>query len=119
MVDFQQSQSVAPIPQPVPQPVPLPVSQPIMQLPPQAMPTPMPIEMPTGSVEQVPPLQQQQGDNIFADVSTGKNLDVTAIITTRLNAMRKLQDNPLDTEALKLMYNTQKDVSAPDKKKKR
>lgn len=25
--------------------------------------------------------------------------------------MRKLQDNPLDQEAIKLMYNTQKDVS--------
>lgn len=40
-----------------------------------------------------------------------QNLDVTTIITKRLNAMRKLQDNPLDQEAIKLMYNTQKDVS--------
>lgn len=48
--------------------------------------------------------------SIFPDSSGGKELDVTSIITKRLNAMRKLQDNPLDTEALKLMYNTQKDV---------
>lgn len=49
-------------------------------------------------------------DSIFATISNGKDLDVTAIITSRLNAMRKLQDNPLDSEAIKLMYNTQKDV---------
>lgn len=52
----------------------------------------------------------QTNDNIFADTSTGKDLDVTSIITMRLNAMRKLQENPLDSEAIKLMYNTQKDV---------
>lgn len=44
-------------------------------------------------------------------MSGGKDLDVTSIITKRLNAMRKLQENPLDSEAIKLMYNTQKDVS--------
>lgn len=61
-------------------------------------------------VKPVPVPPPQPIDNIFADTSTGKNLDVSAIITTRLSAMRKLQDNPLDTEALKSMYNTQKDV---------
>ena len=40
-----------------------------------------------------------------------QELDVTSIITKRLNAMRKLQENPMDSEALKLMYNSQKDVS--------
>lgn len=29
--------------------------------------------------------------------------------------MRKLQDNPLDQEAIKLMYNTQKDVSTENR----
>lgn len=48
--------------------------------------------------------------SIFPETNGSKDLDVTSIITKRLNAMRKLQDNPLDTEALKLMYNTQKDV---------
>lgn len=42
-------------------------------------------------------------------VESGK-LDVSSIITKRLNAMRKLQDNPEDFEAKKLMFNTQKDV---------
>lgn len=41
-----------------------------------------------------------------------QNLDVTSIISQRLNAMRKLQDNPHDVEAIKLMHTAQKDVSA-------
>lgn len=53
----------------------------------------------------------QSTDNIFADKVIPKDLDVTSIITKRLNAMRKLQDNPMDSEAIKLMYKTQKDVS--------
>lgn len=60
----------------------------------------------------VPPAEPQPTDNIFADTSAGKDLDVTSIITKRLNAMRKLQENPLDSEAIKLMYRTQKDVSS-------
>lgn len=39
-----------------------------------------------------------------------QNFDVSVIITQRLNAMRKLQENPLDSEAIKAMYTTQKDV---------
>lgn len=81
MVDFQTPQPVAP-----------PKVTPIVHTLQTVQPAPQPV------------------DNIFAETSTGKNLDVSSIITTRLNAMRKLQDNPLDTEALKLMYNTQKDV---------
>lgn len=53
----------------------------------------------------------QPADNIFADTGAGKDLDVTSIITKRLNAMRKLQENPMDSEAITLMYRTQKDVS--------
>lgn len=40
-----------------------------------------------------------------------QNLDVTSIITQRLNAMRKLQDNPHDSDAMRSMNNAQKDVS--------
>lgn len=53
---------------------------------------------------------QHTSDNIFAHKAAPKDLDVTSIITKRLNAMRKLQDNPMDSEAIKLMYKTQKDV---------
>lgn len=65
---------------------------------------------PQPTVELTTSVEQQIADNIFAETKMGKNLDVTSIITKRLNAMRKLQDNPLDSEAIKLMYKTQKDV---------
>lgn len=91
------------LPEVPPLPVPPPVAAPKAIMPPNPEPA-----VPTSAGD----------DNIFADIggncSGGKDLDVTAIITSRLNAMRKLQDNPLDSEALKLMYNTQKDVSYLD-----
>lgn len=63
------------------------------------------------NIESVPlPAEQPTNDNIFADRGTAKDLDVTSIVTSRLNALRKLQENPLDSEAIKLMYKTQKDV---------
>lgn len=96
LIDFQTSQSVKPPP----------VTSTVPNL--QTVQT---VQLPT-VVEPVPIPPPQSVDNIFAGTSTGKNLDVSAIITSRLNAMRKLQDNPLDTEALKSMYNTQKDVRA-------
>lgn len=90
------------------------------------LPQPMAAPTPTPTITSETYLQQQHqqqtyqypppvdepisSSSIFPESSGGKELDVTSIITKRLNAMRKLQDNPLDTEALKLMYNTQKDV---------
>lgn len=73
--------------------------------PPPPLPAPAPVSAPTTVLS-----GQQTSDNIFADKVTIKDLDVTSIITKRLNAMRKLQDNPMDSEAIKLMYRTQKDV---------
>lgn len=70
-------------------------------------PVPAPLPVPAPVTEPVQP-----PDNIFADAVIRKDLDVTSIITKRLNAMRKLQDNPMDSEAIKLMYRTQKDVSS-------
>lgn len=49
---------------------------------------------------------------VFPTNPEANNLDVSTIISNRLNAMRKLQDNPADAEAIKLLYNTQKDMSA-------
>lgn len=106
------TQVPAPVPMPVPLPVPAPTPKPVPK------PTPLAIEhkpapVPTPAPTPVPP---QSADNIFADnifASTApicKDLDVTSIITKRLNAMRKLQENPMDSEAIKAMYRTQKDV---------
>lgn len=101
LVDFQ-------TPQPVAAPAVTPTVHTLQKSyhPVPAVPVPPPV------VESVPIPPPQPVDNIFADTSTGKNLDVSTIITSRLTAMRRLQDNPLDTEALKSMYNTQKDVRA-------
>lgn len=49
---------------------------------------------------------------VFPANPEANKLDVSTIISNRLNAMRKLQDNPADAEAIKLLYNTQKDMSA-------
>lgn len=38
-------------------------------------------------------------------------MDVSSIISQRLNAMRKLQENPNDNAAMTLMQNSQKNVS--------
>ncbi|CAG9802283.1 unnamed protein product [Chironomus riparius] len=40
------------------------------------------------------------------------NCDVSEIISQRLNAMRKLQENPHDVEASKILYETQQNMSA-------
>ena len=41
--------------------------------------------------------------------------DVSEIISQRLNAMRKLQDNPNDVEASKILYETQQNVNYSNK----
>lgn len=40
------------------------------------------------------------------------NVDVSSIISMRLNAMRRLQDNPMDSEAIKMIYNCQQDMTS-------
>ncbi|XP_053679843.1 protein Son [Anopheles nili] len=50
-------------------------------------------------------------DNIFNSQMDAPMLDVSQIVTQRLNAMRKLQENPSDPDARKMLYNTQKDMS--------
>lgn len=58
----------------------------------------------------VPPIDSTTTAPVFPDSVESGKLDVSSIITKRLNAMRKLQENPEDFEAKKLMFNTQKDV---------
>lgn len=59
----------------------------------------------------IDPLTIPQGNQVFPDTSAASGLDIANIISQRLNAMRKLQDNPNDYEAMSLMNNAQKDVS--------
>lgn len=43
-----------------------------------------------------------------------QELDIGAIVSQRLTAMRKLQENPNDVQAISEMYRAQKDVSMTD-----
>ncbi|XP_037917370.1 protein SON isoform X2 [Hermetia illucens] len=64
----------------------------------------------TPTVARVPEVPiPQPAPSIFPQVES--HVDVTSIIAKRLNAMRKLQENPTDPEALKMMYNSQRDMS--------
>ncbi|XP_055852720.1 protein Son [Episyrphus balteatus] len=40
------------------------------------------------------------------------NIDVSTIISQRLSAMRRLQENPMDCEAIKMMYTSQKEMTS-------
>ncbi|XP_055905382.1 protein Son [Eupeodes corollae] len=40
------------------------------------------------------------------------NMDVSTIISQRLSAMRRLQENPMDCEAIKMMYTSQKEMTS-------
>ncbi|XP_004529310.1 protein SON [Ceratitis capitata] len=51
------------------------------------------------------------GNKVFPEQS-GQQFDVSSIISKRLQAMRRLQENPMDPEAIKMMYNSQKDMSS-------
>lgn len=72
------------------------------------LPPPLPPTLPSiPTPEVVPP-----SESVFPITDpSASNVDVSMIISQRLDALRKLQENPLDPIALKTMYNAQKDVS--------
>lgn len=86
-------QQTAPKPQPVVTPV---------HIPPSVMPTDIPM----------PETQHQASQqlSVFPTMTGAANLDITNIVSQRLNAMRKLQENPNDFEAQILLNSAQKDV---------
>ncbi|XP_016975677.1 protein Son [Drosophila rhopaloa] len=98
--------AVAPTPA-VPQPVPPPLLNAKVPAPPIAA-TPFVPEVPIPSMSPVSPAQSS---SIFPEV-TSPSMDVSSIITQRLSAIRRLQDNPGDSEALKMMYNAQRNMSS-------
>ncbi|KAH8418495.1 hypothetical protein KR009_005672 [Drosophila setifemur] len=55
-------------------------------------------------------LSPSAGGSIFPEASP--SMDVSSIITQRLSAIRRLQDNPTDSEALKMMHNAQRNMSS-------
>ncbi|CAG5122944.1 unnamed protein product, partial [Candidula unifasciata] len=80
--------------------------------------TPMP--QPAASVQapaiQVPNVAEPQmplksENSIFPDVAEAQKLDIGAIISERLHAVRKLQENPYDMQALSKMHQVQQQAS--------
>ncbi|GJQ81661.1 hypothetical protein Trydic_g8539 [Trypoxylus dichotomus] len=53
----------------------------------------------------------QLGVQVFPAPSPNENIDIAAIVTQRLSAMRKLQENPNDVQALNSMYKAQKEMN--------
>lgn len=96
------------------------VSAPITSCPP-IQPTALPpVSLPPPPIQQkfVPDVPVPSSSDIpvgaakvFPELS-GPQLDVSSIISKRLQAMRRLQENPMDPEAIKMMYNSQKDMSS-------
>ncbi|XP_017007618.3 protein Son [Drosophila takahashii] len=85
----------------IPQPVPPPKEPPMAA-------TPFVPEVPIPSAAPATPAPSA---SIFPEV-TPPSMDVSSIITQRLSAIRRLQDNPADSEALKMMYNAQRNMSS-------
>ncbi|XP_042220659.1 protein SON-like isoform X1 [Homarus americanus] len=57
----------------------------------------------------VPPKEKKEEDKVFPQ-SEPPAVDISQIVSTRLSAMRKLQDNPHDSEAIKTLHNVQKEM---------
>ncbi|XP_017117531.1 protein Son [Drosophila elegans] len=92
----------------VPQPVPPPLLNPKVPAPSPTAAAPFVSEVPIPSASPVTPAQSA---SIFPEM-TPPSMDVSSIITQRLSAIRRLQDNPGDSEALKMMYNAQQNMSS-------
>nr|XP_014098784.1 protein SON [Bactrocera oleae] len=96
------------------------VSPPITSYPPTQPIVLLPVSIPPPPIQQtfVPDVPVPSstditvgGAKVFPELS-GPQLDVSSIISKRLQAMRRLQENPMDPEAIKMMYNSQKDMSS-------
>ncbi|GFS17553.1 protein SON [Elysia marginata] len=63
-------------------------------------------------VAQVPlPEEPKKSDSIFPDPAETQNIDIGTIISERLQAVRKLQQNPYDVQALSTMHKAQEQAS--------
>ncbi|XP_067615217.1 protein Son [Eurosta solidaginis] len=63
-------------------------------------------------VPDVPVPSSRETPSMLFPEQSGTGMDVSSIISKRLLAMRRLQENPMDPEAIKMMYNSQKDMSS-------
>ncbi|ALC45895.1 CG8273 [Drosophila busckii] len=89
-------------------------SAPVAEPPTPTLPLVLPDPRPLSFVAEVPIPSisvTSSSASIFPEVPSPA-MDVSAIITQRLSAIRRLQTNPTDPEALKMMYNAQRDMTS-------
>ncbi|XP_030762013.1 protein SON isoform X1 [Sitophilus oryzae] len=111
--------AAAVVPEPVPKPsVEVPSSAPL------ALPPPLPAEVPLPPPPlpksfpdmSVVPLNTMPGPQVFPAVpdvpSMSSQVDISSIVSQRLTAMRKLQENPHDSQALTEIYRSNKEVQS-------
>ncbi|ELT98408.1 hypothetical protein CAPTEDRAFT_158003 [Capitella teleta] len=54
---------------------------------------------------------EENNEKVFAAAVHNKDINIGELVSARLSAMRKLQDNPMDVEAMNSMYKSQKQMS--------
>jgi len=80
---------------------------------PLAIEPPKPEPEPAPSIEPVKPVEEAaepKTDKVFEPVKEPSK-DISSIVSQRLNAMKKLSNNPNDPEALREMYDAQKEMT--------
>ncbi|XP_001359575.2 protein SON [Drosophila pseudoobscura] len=107
----------APVPAPVPPPRPEPVPAPVIASTPAPIPFVPEVPIPSATTPVTPSRSaatqhhSSHSASIFPE-SGPLSMDVSSIITQRLSAIRRLQTNPTDCEAIKMMHNAQRDMSS-------
>lgn len=108
----QTSNTPSDLPLEIEPPPPLPVSPPVAQVPLPPEPVPSLIPAPPNA----PPGPQMFPSGNTAVEATPK-LDISSVVSQRLTAMRKLQENPHDVQALSEMYKSNKKMQTWAKSK--
>ncbi|XP_022218623.2 protein Son [Drosophila obscura] len=106
----------APAPPPRPEPVPAPAVAPVIAFTPAPIAFVPEVPIPSATAPVTPSrsaaMQQPSHSASIFPESLPLSMDVSSIITQRLSAIRRLQTNPTDCEAIKMMYNAQRDMSS-------
>ncbi|KAH9500151.1 hypothetical protein Btru_077313 [Bulinus truncatus] len=78
----------------------------------KSVPTPVISTQPSPTAEvEVPAPVAKKPESIFPDMTEAQKLDISSIISERLQAVRKLQENPYDVQALTKMHKVQEQAS--------
>lgn len=93
----------------------VPVEPKAIEAPPPVLPKPIPVEEPEviapAPVVVVPPGPQAFPSKDLDEATLQENVDIASIVSQRLTAMRKLQENPHDVQAITEMFQAQKEMN--------